>query len=985
MHSFAVPAPPTELRTVAGGTCVRLAPPRGGGREHGIVPSLGVRPQRIVRWLAVLTLMLPASAAAQTTGSVLGRVVHAETGDALAGATVAVVGSAISAISDEDGRFVLGAVQAGERSLRVDLIGHRPIILEGLLVRSGRPTNVVVRMEEEPLALPGVGVEVQRVRLIEPDVVTTHDLVIGREIRALPVDRVQEVIELAPGVTNGHFRGGRVGQEVHVVDGPELTNQLEASTQGLGLEFAPSSLEEVEVITGGFGAEHGSALSGVVSYVTRRGSTERWESRAALVTDQWAPGSLFHGFTGLSASAGGPLGFLGERTTLFVDVLAQGMLDADPRARGLTCLEPADAEPALAARIAQLDAALRCPYSAHMLPHQRGDKAIMFARVDRPVGPVRTTLSVLRNRTQHELYTQEFRYNGEHQLGQRTTGTLATLAGDWSRQDAGRALHAVGRVALMRLDRYLGAIDPATFDRAEVAGFGLASFEFLGEDFVRGPIEEQLSSGSAVPGYAAPGGVLGSPYGSAGAGIFFTDGTPHIANWSRTDMLAADLEGELLTSTGNAFRTGASTRLFRVESYERVLAHLPGSSPGFARFYPATVSAFADLRVAASDEIHFTAGVRLDGFRSGLGFRADRGDFLSPVIDTDWRLALMPRFGLALPLPGSEGRTAIRFNYGYVSQPPDFRYFLDTTIGDSLRTDIRRQGNPALSFEKGKSYEAGLSQLFGTHIGVGVSVFRKELTQLATGSLALTRTGEAIYSTNDFGTVNGVELTLRGQWRAVSARAGYALQKATGVTAGTDGDSVVLGDAARIERPLAFDQRHAVDAALFFGRAAGSAASDWSAALVAGARSGYPIDRFAAAGDTVLAAAAYLPWTSSIDLRVSRELGRLPLCGACDWRVLFDGRNLLGRDNILALRRDGGRLAPPFAEIQRTADAVPPPGQPIPRESPLYSALLDGNADGVIDAAEFREGRFAAALGRHDPSLFFGEARQVRLGIEVVF
>src|SRR5690606_5198811 len=110
----------------------------------------------------------------------------------------------------------------------------------------------------------------------------------------------------------------------------------------------------------------------------------------------------------------------------------------------------------------------------------------------------------------------------------------------------------------------------------------------------------------------------------------------------------------------------------------------------------------------------------------------------------------------------------------------------------------------------GKSYEAGVSHLFGEHVGAGVSVFRKELTDLATGSLALTNTGEAIFSTNDFGTVNGAELTLRGQWSRVSVRAGYALQKAVGVTSGTDTDSTVVGDAAVIERPLAFDQRHAI-------------------------------------------------------------------------------------------------------------------------------------------------------------------------------
>src|SRR5690606_14349445 len=135
----------------------------------------------------------------------------------------------------------------------------------------------------------------------------------------------------------------------------------------------------------------------------------------------------------------------------------------------------------------------------------------------------------VRNRLQHELYTSEFRYNPSEQLGQRTIGTLGTLNLDWSRNTPGRAYHLAGRVGAMRLDRYLGAVDRATFDGTRVGGFGFSTFEFLGEDYVRSPIEDQLAAPQPVPGYVAPGGSLGSPYGLAGTGIFFTEGTPHIA------------------------------------------------------------------------------------------------------------------------------------------------------------------------------------------------------------------------------------------------------------------------------------------------------------------------------------------------------------------------------------------------------------------------------------------------------------------------
>ena len=937
--------------------------------------------------LLALLLCLPTSLSAQTLGSILGRVVDAETGAPLQGVSVQVIGTARATLTAADGRFLLVAVPPGERVLRFEQLGYRAVELERVAVRAGRPAELRIEMSAAPIALPGVEATADRIRLVEPNVSTTRDIVVARELRELPIDRIEEAVELTPGVSGGHFRGGRIGQEVHVIDGLEVKNQFESAAQGLGLELSPTSLEEVEVVTGGFGAQYGSALSGVVSYVTRRGDRERWNGRVAISTDEWAPEPLFFGYNSLSASAGGPLSFLGGGTTLFADVFAQGTLDADPRARGLACLAEGDVEAPLAARISELRTTapdLYCPYTSDMLPHQRGDRLIVFSRLDRPLSPsLGLTLSFLRNRVQRELYTTEYRY-APAQLGQRLTGNLVTLAFDWNRQGTARGYHLTARTGLMRIDRHLGALDPWSFDeRTRLGGFGLSDFRFLGEDFVHRPIAEQLASGAAVPGYVTPGGTAGSPFGSAGEGLFFSEGTPHIANWSRTDMASFDVVGEILQATGSAFRAGASARLFGIESYERTLSHLAGSSPSYARFYPRTLSAFTETHIGVSDEINFDVGVRLDAFKSGIDFRADRSDFLAPIIDASWRFSVNPRFGVAMPLPGSNQTAALRFNFGYVSQPPDFQYFIDSTVGDSLRTDIRRQGNPNMSFERGKSYEMSVSKMFGENVGIALTAFRKELSEILTGSLYIGETGAQIYSTDDEGTVNGAELSARGRWRQFGLRASWAWQKATGISSGLDSDT--LNDLSIAEEyPLAFDRRHSLDAALTYGRAAGDAESGWAAALTGRLESGYPRNRYAAAGDTAIRGDAYLPWTATLDLRVARDLGQLPACG-CRWRVSLEARNLLDRENVLAHRGDSGLLGPTLESVQAVADQVPAPAIPIPRESPGYTPRADLDSDGVVDADEFRTARFAAALDRHDPTLFLGEPRQLRLGLEITF
>jgi hypothetical protein len=109
------------------------------------------------------------------------------------------------------------------------------------------------------------------------------------------------------------------------------------------------------------------------------------------------------------------------------------------------------------------------------------------------------------------------------------------------------------------------------------------------------------------------------------------------------------------------------------------------------------------------------------------------------------------------------------------------------------------------------------------------------------------------------------------------------------------------------------------------------------------------------------------------------------MCSGCSWRLVFDGRNILNRKNILALRSSTGALSPSLAEVQALANALPIPPESIPRESPAYVVFLDADRNGVISPQEAQNARFAAALDRFDPTLFFGEARQIRFGVEVAF
>ncbi len=972
-------------------------------RAPAFPPGVGVSvPGARVLGLFFLLVLSSSPLGAQTTGRIQGTVTDLSSGEPLAGVLIRVEALDRSTLSSDQGRFILAGLPAGQHDVQVELVGFTSLELESVVVRASRASELALELEPTAVPVAPIRVEANRIPLIEPEVSETRQIVPGAALRELPVTTIAEAVELTTGVSDGHFRGGRVGQETYLVDGMAIKNQVEGATEGQGLQFSPTALSEIEVITGGFGAEYGSALSGVVSYTTRRGDPNRWSGMARFLTDRLSPENASIGQSTLNLSTGGPLRFLGEGATLFVDLQLQGLQDSEPRARGLTCIQPDDADATVAAAIAAYvsnpaTAPLYCPYEQAGLPYQQGDGLIGFLRFDKRLsGRLNLAATLLRNRFQRELYTPDLKYNAGSQLGRSTESWLGALILDHVTQKDGQALNLSARLALQRVDRYLGVVDPAQVrDRSTVLGLGLSDFEFAGEEFVRLPIERQLDSLVAVPGYRLPGGLTGSPFGAAGEGILTTTGTSGLAAYTRSDFLGTDLAGELITANGNSFRAGFQGKFYQVETYERTRAYLAGSAPNYARFYPTTLAGYFDANIRPDPLFTITAGMRVEGFQSGLDFSLDRSDFLAPTGSAEWKVNATPRLGIAGAFKNSAGRSAFRFNYARVAQPPDFQFFIDNTIGDSLRTDVRRQGNPNLAFEQGNAFEIGFSQLFGDAVGLDVTGFLKNLTDLVTGNVAFGGVAPGQFSTGDKGTVKGVEIVARGRWPGFGASLGYALADATGLTSGAFDDSGTLPPGTTAEYPLAFDRRHTIDAALFFGRAASSAgagASDGGLAgsrlglvLTARVRSGYPLNAGPPVEDAPVPAVDRLPWTSVLDARFTWDFASLPGCQGCALRLVVDGKNLFGADNVIALRGDSGLLAPSMETLLEVADRPVTSTFPILRESERYAPLADLDRDGVITATEFDTARFAAALDANDPSFLFGEPRQLRLGLEVVF
>src|SRR6185503_13129769 len=76
-----------------------------------------------VGWAMALALSVVFVGDAWAQGSVTGRVVQASTLRPLAGAQVSIPGTGIGALANNDGRYLLVNVPAGQHTVRVEIIG----------------------------------------------------------------------------------------------------------------------------------------------------------------------------------------------------------------------------------------------------------------------------------------------------------------------------------------------------------------------------------------------------------------------------------------------------------------------------------------------------------------------------------------------------------------------------------------------------------------------------------------------------------------------------------------------------------------------------------------------------------------------------------------------------------------------------------------------------------------------------------------------
>ena len=204
---------------------------------------------------------------AGTTGILKGQVTDKKTGKSLAGVNIVLVGTRYGAATDNEGKFVVYHIPAGVYQVKVTMIGYQAYVIENVRIIMDLKTEVNIEMTEVAVDLGQEVVVTAERPLIQKDITGSTHAVGSVKMDELPVDSYRDVVALQPGVTHDlHIRGGRITEILYLVDGLPVQQVMEG---GAGSEIPQASVSEMTVQTGGFNAEYGNAMSGIVNIVTK--------------------------------------------------------------------------------------------------------------------------------------------------------------------------------------------------------------------------------------------------------------------------------------------------------------------------------------------------------------------------------------------------------------------------------------------------------------------------------------------------------------------------------------------------------------------------------------------------------------------------------------------------------------------------------------------------------------------------------------------
>ncbi len=776
-------------------------------------------------------LVLVGNLAVAQTGKLAGRIVDTA-GEPLIGATALIVGTTQGAAADLDGEYAIIRIPPGTYSIRFSIVGFQTKVVEGVLITSNNTTTLDVTLSEEIIEGEEIVITAER-PIVDVSLTSSMSTLTREDIDVLPVQALDEIVNLQAGVVDGHFRGGRTGEVQYQVDGVSVNNPFDNSST---LRLDRSVLQEVQVISGTFDAEYGQAMSGVVNAVLRTGDDDRYEfSAEAYMGDYLSPGND-------STTVRSIFG-VDRRVALFPHID-----DIDPTALQNYQFSLSGPVPLVPSTTFLLNGQRQID-EGHLMGERRflptdrndfeqrvfnpsGDREIVAMNTsrqwswlgkitNRSIGNFQIGYQAVGNYIESKFYNHGFRFNPE---GQKTAKRFSIVHG----LDITHTLSERTFFELSVRQNYLDFKDMKYEDLGTIPPDAGTQFP-LPEDSPYFAPGQPRGDANYEEGAIVQGVDLGRFVQSTNALVLKAAVTSQA---TKIHLLKAGVEFQI-----SDLRFGTPSRIDQVviEGVQRLGVVQDTLGAEVNKYTPVSAAAFVQDRVEWGD-LRVRAGVRLEYFDASSEIPSDLQNPANSIDGapeskpkaTSNKLALAPRLGISFPILD---RASVFFSYGHFYQMPGLGQMFsnaDYTVLEDLQAgavSFGVLGNPDLKPEFTAQYEFGFKSEITDFLGLDISLFYKDIRDLLGVEFVQTYTAaEYARLTNiDFGGVRGFTLALDQRGIGpVSTSLDYTLQNAIGNASDPreTANRAAAGEDPRPRQiPFNWDQRHTLNATIVWHEA----------------------------------------------------------------------------------------------------------------------------------------------------------------------
>jgi outer membrane receptor protein involved in Fe transport len=881
----------------------------------------------------------PAPAVSGPTGKISGKVLQ-NGKDPIPYANVKILGGPrLGALTDENGAFSIPGVPVGSWQIQAEPIGFDKQVQE-IQVNAGQTATVTFSVGETKVVKQIEEIEVRAEKRIDTKSSTTKQSISAEKLKELPVDNLNQAIATKAGVVamggDLHFRGGRGGEVKFQFDGVEVSDPL----SGRGANIATLAVAGTDVLSGGFDAEYGNALSGVVNVSTKEG-TDRFGGDIRWDTDRYGdPTKTYDNFDRFTFGFGGPtpirnLTYFATYEGTFSDTYLRSSM-THPSATLLDFLRFGN--------------------------RQSNTVNTNFKLAYRLNSRNKVTFETVNNRDISTPYNHMWSRQGYVRVNYDTsaTGALTPRYGTWSftKEDSSFMPMNMPDHVPTTDDRYrqYTAVWTNQISDKSVLSTRLSTLSFNTQTSVRGlqPWEYNTQTPFFWNGNISPGTENNLYYATHG----------DFPIWSTDQSSLSELKADFSSRRwkNHTVKTGIDAKYNMVRNLSLIGPNLeanglPGQSRSDFLNYNPEGAAYVQDRWEFEGLV-LNIGLRYDMFTPGL--QISDADLAS---GKRYKQQLSPRLGIAYPISDKD---VLSFFYGWTYQTPSRAViFQNREIDASVNT----RGNPDLEPETNISYQAAVQHLFSRDVSGQFSVFFKDIYGLITVRQERDQFGNLVnvFFNGDYASARGFEASISKSFsHKFSAEINYSYQLATGVASDPtaalqffNGGQLYLPIS---EQPLDWDQRNTLSL-----QGVVRDPGKWGFRMLWSYGSGFPF--------TPTFRNDRKPDPSLDNSRRQPSSSRLTIDGDKYYKVwgqnvtlFFDARNVLNATTIASLtqnsfpnnnvdRAGGSDYLIYYTETGRAGGAY----------------LQDTNGDNIDDWVPV-----------HDPRVF-EEGRNVRLGISVSF